>query len=487
MTRVVRGVLAVGAVIAFAAFLALPTAQAQDATDDAATAARPESFGGAARASALDVALLTPDLLPLPGLFEFGLVEGRGTYESSSQEGRTSLLYPGNGAISGASLLCGTFVGPAIPPEGAALFGPVLDVCGQYEYPLTVYVDSLHPDGTTAGALQLGRSGDPLALDAVGASAHAGADGTVTRSQVSDLRLLGIPVIGALTPLLKVAGLVPLDDSLVAVDALTARTEQKLVGGRLSVTADTTIGGLRLLGGLVQIGSITSVSTLLTGGPGAPEVHSSFEVGGVTVAGIPAQITDDGLVVGDPSTSTGPIIQMVARAVSSALESLGFRLETLGVAQGESNGIPFAEAQGLLVEFTTPLTGLPAVPGPLGDIDLNGDYGVRLQLGSSGVRGFADTFVDDAGEDGGVVDDGFSTDGSTGGGTFDGLPPLTTTPDGSPTAGPDEAAAGPLRPISDRFADRMGLLYLSFTLGALALCLTPRLTLPARLPGAARI
>jgi hypothetical protein len=40
------------------------------------------------------------------------------------------------------------------------------------------------------------------------------------------------------------------------------------------------------------------------------------------------------------------------------------------------------------------------------------------------------------------------------------------------------------RSISNDWGDRLGLLYLSFTLGVLALCLTPKLTLPARLPGA---
>jgi len=38
--------------------------------------------------------------------------------------------------------------------------------------------------------------------------------------------------------------------------------------------------------------------------------------------------------------------------------------------------------------------------------------------------------------------------------------------------------------LADLFADRMAFLYLSFTLTALALCLAPKLTLPARFPGA---
>ncbi|MDQ2650035.1 MAG: hypothetical protein M3Z03_10835, partial [Actinomycetota bacterium] len=69
-----------------------------------------------------------------------------------------------------------------------------------------------------------------------------------------------------------------------------------------------------------------------------------------------------------------------------------------------------------------------------------------------------------------------------GGGTFPELGGSSSPVAGEPpSAGPDPAAA---RSVADVWGDRVGLLYLSFTLGALALCLTPRLTLPARLPGA---
>ena len=50
----------------------------------------------------------------------------------------------------------------------------------------------------------------------------------------------------------------------------------------------------------------------------------------------------------------------------------------------------------------------------------------------------------------------------------------------------DEQAASPTQRavgfVDDLFSDRLRLLYLAFTLAALALCLAPRLTLPARLP-----
>jgi hypothetical protein len=463
------------------AFLLLPTARAQDAEE---VGVRPEAFAGAAFASAVDLAVVTPALVPVPGLFDLSIVEGRGTYESSNQEGRASLFFPGNGVISGPSLLCGTFLGPSIPPEGAALFGPILDACGQYRYPLAVYVDELVPDASTDGQLALGAASDPVSFRAVGASAHAGDDGTWTRAQVSDVQALGVPVLGSLAPLVQLLGLDPLDGSLLTIDGVTARTDQKIVGGRLSVVADTKVTGLRLLGGLVRIGSISSRSSVLTAAPGGePEVSSELEVSGVTVAGVPAQITEKGLVVADPGTATGPIVQTLASAAAEALQDVGFRVQSLEVEQGEEGGIPFALAQGLLIEFTTPLADLPPIPGPLGDIDVNGAYGVRLQLGTSGARGFADSFDDETSGSTDTGGDGFVSPPFDDGGTA--FPDLGSP--GAPSGGstpPSSPGPGVQRSISDSWGDRLELLYLSFTLGALALCLTPRLTLPARFPGA---
>jgi hypothetical protein len=472
--------------------LTLPGARAQSASDgstdgastDDTAVARPETFAGAASAQALNVALLTPPLIPVEGLFDVAVVEGRGTFESSNQEGRASLLYPGSGILTGPGLLCGTFLGPQIPPEGAPLFGPILEACGQYKYPLTVIVDSLHPDGSTDGALALGSAADPVSLRAVGASAHAASDSTVTRAQATDFKVLGLPALGSLSPLLKLLGIDPLDGSLVSVDGMTARTDQAIVGGRLSVRADTKVNGLRLLGGLVRIGAVTSTSTLLTGGTAKDELSSTLEVGGVTVAGQPAQITEDGLVLA--GSSTGPLVQQLGRAANDALQAMGFRIKAADVTKGDDHGVPLANNGGLLIEFTTPLAGLPALPGPIGDLDLNGAYGVRVQVATSGVRGFASSFDDgtqatDGGSDDSgsafVPSDGFTTDG------FGDLP--TANP---PAVAPSGTTA-PVRPlhhtpISDRLADRMLFIYLSFTLGALALCLTPRLTLPARFPGA---
>lgn len=487
----VRGVLLAAAAASLAAFALAPQAGAQDEP----AAVLPDSFGGAASAQALGASVLTPALVPVEGLFDLGFVEGRGTYERSNQEGRASLVFPGNGGISGPSLLCGTFLGPSIPPEGEVLFGPILATCAQYEYPLAVYVDSLSPDGATDGGLQLGEAADPISLGAVGAQAHAGIDATTTNAEVSDLSILGLPAIGGLGPVLELAGLPTPDTSLAGAESMVATTDQRIVGSTLVVDARATVGGLRLLGGLVRIGSIDSHSHIEASSGQDPVITTDLEVSGVEVAGMPAQITEDGLVVPQSGASSGPILQQVVSQVASALQSTGLKITTLAEEEGESNGIPFAGVGGLLIEYSTPLAGLPPIPGPLGDVDVNGAYGVRLQVGTTGVRGFADAFDDappvtsapstpSGGGGGSAIPSsggGGSGGGGGGGGSSTPAAPSASMPT---TSAATPAAAEPAGFLDDLFADRLGFLYLSFTLTALALCLAPRLSLPARLPAA---
>lgn len=483
---VLRRAALAGAAASLAVGLLGPGADAQEDTG----LDLPDGFAGAASSRALSLGVITPALVPVNDLFEFAAGEGRGTYEPANQEARSSLFFPGNGLVMGPGLLCGTFFGPNIPPEGDPIFGPIVDTCNGYRYPLAVYADSLNPAGQTEGALVLGERSDPVSLEAAGARARAALDATVTDAEVNDLRVAGAPALGSLEGVLRLAGQEPTDANLVAVDSLTSRTDQRIVDGALVAESEATVSGLRLLGGLVRIGSIVSRSQLTSLPGAAPEVQATVEASGVEVAGAPAQLTDDGLVLGDPAAPSGPVAQQLASQVAAVLQESGFRIEVLPVEQGEVDGIPFASAGGVLVEFSTPLSGLPPLPGPTGDVDVNGAYGVRLQLGTTGVRGFADSFddADPAPVGGSVVrPPGGSAVGGTGG--FRTAPP--PAPGAGPGAAPDGAAVlepspevGRTSALSDLFADRMAFLYLSFTLTALALCLAPKLTLPARFPGA---
>lgn len=447
---------------------------AQEDGDD--TAPRPEVFRGAASALALSVQVDRDALLPINDLFKFIAVEGTSAYESSTQSARSSVFFPGNGAILGPNLACGTF-GAAFPPE----FKPILDLCLQYKYPLTVYADELNPDGQTTGALQLGLPTDPVSGNAVRATAHAAPDGAKTDAAIDDLRVLGLPVFG---PVLPVVPGLTVDTSLVKVDAATARTDQRIVGGGLVVDASTTVSGVQLVGGLVRIGSIRSESHVTDDAAGKRTASSDLEISGVTVAGIPSQITEDGLVVGSPSGGLGPIVQQIQTQVNELLRALGLKVTVLAAEEDpDAEGGAVASAGGVLIELAQTVGGLPNVPGPLGDIDPNGTYVGSIQLGQSGARGAAFAIDPDAPvpTDGGVTDLG----GDVGTGGDFAVPPLPEpSPSGPTVENPGPVDTGGGRSIADLFEDRLGLVYLALALAALGLAIAPRFALPARLPGA---
>ena len=442
--------------------------------EDDGGAPRPEVFRGSASALAVSVQVDRDALLPINDLFKFTVVEGTSAYESSNQSARSSLFFPGNGLIIGPNLLCGTF-GGAFPPE----FKPVLDLCLQYRYPLTVFADELTPDGQTAGSLQLGTATDPVSGNAIRATAHAAPDGARTDSAVQDLRVLGLPAIGPVIPI--VPGLT-LDTSIVKVDSATARTDQRIVDGSLVIDASSTISGVQLVGGLVRIGSIRSESHVTDDAKGKRTATSDLEVSGVTVAGIPSQITEDGLVIGSPSGGLGPIVQQLQSQLNELLRALGLKVTLIGAtADPEAEGGAVASADGLLIELSQTVTGLPTVPGPLGEIDPNGTFVGSVLLGQSAARGAAFAIDPDAPvpSDEGSTDVGF--DATTGGDvSFPDLP--EASPEGPTVERPSPTGPATPRSIGDIFDDRLGLLYLALAFTALGLCITPRFALPARLP-----
>ena len=442
-------------------------------------AGAPEVWRGAATAGVASVNVNRDALLPVEGVFRFVALDGDSVYETDLQTARASLLYPGEGALQGPNLACGTF-GGQFPPE----FKPVLDACLSYRYPLTVRADASTADAATDGAVTLGKPTDPVSADAVGASAHADVTASRTSSQVADLRVLGLPGV-SLTSVLPIEEL-RTDPTVLRVEDATSRTDQKIADGALVVTSQSKLSGVSLVGGLVRIGSVVSTSTATDDGHGKRTAVADVEVSGVTVGGIPAQITDDGLVVGSPA-GAGPIKQQVQQAANQLLATLGVRISLLNNVETKDDGTGLARAQapGLLVEVTTRADGIPPVPGPLGDIDLSGEYVGTIQLGASGASAGAVNFEDEVFAP--AVDPSFTAPVDAGFVPDDaGIVPTEPTPTVAPPA-PTPAPAAPsqqlLRRVVDTFGGRMGLLYLAFGLSVLGACVMPALTLPSRLPG----
>ncbi|MEY2469941.1 MAG: hypothetical protein QOF21_2639 [Actinomycetota bacterium] len=459
--------------LVLAAFV--PSADAED------TIPPPEVFSGNASAQAISVELNRDALLPVPELFKFIALDGASAYSSSNRQARASLLFPGNGLILGPSLACGTF-GGQFPPE----FKPILDQCLQYNYPLTVFADDFRPDGATAGALTVGRAGDTISGNFTGARAHAGEDMTTTDAAVQDLQLLGLPPFGPVAVPIPIPGFA-FDTSLATVDSATSRTDQRIVNGSLVTVAKTTMSGVHLVGGLIDIGALTSVSKITDDGRGTRTADATLVTSGVTVAGQPARFTNKGLELG-PSKQGVPVSLDQANTL---LNALGVKVTTLPTVESvNQKGAAVASVGGVLIEFARDVQGLPTAPGipqtPVGELDPNGLYTGSIQLGATGVLGQAASFgldsLDDTGDAIGGIDLGYSPDDF--GGSFDDGSLIPSTALGSSTSkGTGASRPSLVRNVVDDFGDRIGLVYLAIVFAVLGLCIAPRLAIPARLPG----
>lgn len=456
---------------------------------------RPEVFTGEASSLVASVQLDREGLLPVPELFRFILIEGDGTYSGPFQEARASLFFPGNGVQQGPSLACGTFGG-----QFPDFFKPLLDACLAFRYPLTVYGDALNPTDSSEGANGIGREGDPVSAGSASAVVVATVEETRTDAEMSEVEVLGLPAFGQVDLGLPIPGAPEVDPTIFTMGSATATTDQRIEpDGSLVVESRSEISDLRVVGGLLQIESIITTATITDDGRGTKSQDATVDVSGVTFAGVPAEITDEGLVVGSPGGS-GPLTDALTPAINQLIEGFGLEVRTIGAEHGVGpDGIPFARSEGIIVEMATDVNALPIIPGPIGDLDLNGTYVGTMQFGSSGAKGLA-TFIDpisfepgpSVGGDG-LIDTGGGTvaigapSSPTGGGGVTPALPATPVPDSpSVPTGQIDPSLGPeaFTPLFDElFADRLRLLYLSLLMGALLITLAPRLSLPARLPG----
>jgi hypothetical protein len=115
----------------------------------------------------------------------------------------------------------------------------------------------------------------------------------------------------------------------------------------------------------------------------------------------------------------------------------------------------------------TGVVGSAANYGVEGDV-LGGDTGFETGLGFDDVSGSGDASFGDAGS--------FS-DGGLGGGQALGIP------NNGRGTGTTAATPSLVRSLGNNFGGRLGFLYLALMFSVLALCITPRLVVPARLPG----
>ncbi|MEY2465130.1 MAG: hypothetical protein QOH64_3268 [Acidimicrobiaceae bacterium] len=481
--RLVGRTCLIGAAVALLAGVAPWHATAQTSTGGS----HPQIFSTASEAMAVDY---VPDqqggLTPIQDTFHSQFVAGASTMSSSNgPSARAALVDPGNGVTKGPATACGQ-LGPltAAFPE----LGPIVQACTNSTWPFLADADGFNTDPSTAGAVAFGTPNGPLYGQGGAAHAHVGDDGTSsTDSIMNSLRIAplpggdatGLPLPGGIALPGQTPGAPAADTSIFSVGSITAKTTNTFDGSNTVVShAEAVLSGVRLLGGLVTIESITSIADSRFTNGADPVGQSSTTVQGAKVLGQPATIDDKGLTVGDGSGSGNP--SALNDAATQAFKDSGLTIKLIGATQGvDDRGFMTAASQGVAVGYQRAVD-----TGGSG----SGTYFVRYNLATVSTRAFDRDLTRPSKSTSSPISKPSitpvsptpgTTSGFTGGKVVAPLPPQATG------ASPEVAAPADTSPSGFAGLDpaRIKFLYLSFTLATLGVCLVPRLALPARLPG----
>ena len=166
--------------------------------------------------------------------------------------------------------------------------------------------------------------------------------------------------------------------AIVEVRSMTSSTSQHFSGSLLVSDAKTELSGVSLLGGMIDIASIRTVSHGSTDGAGAHTHTDNVTVSGVTVAGVPATIGSGGVSVSGQGSGSA-LLDSLNAALQQALAAAGAQVTLVGATAKPPQplgGCHADQADGVFVHTTANAQSLPLA----GDI-YNGDY----TLGSSCV------------------------------------------------------------------------------------------------------
>jgi hypothetical protein len=274
------------------------------------------------------------------------------------------------------------------------------------------------------------------------------------------------------------------------------------------VTATSILKNISLLGGTVQIASITTTSTHQTDGVAAPVHHDQVTISGVTVAGQPATIDQNGVSVAGAGQGK-PALDALNSALQQLLSASGAVVRIVSPSgPAQANGAPTGlysqefgtgcmsgEADGVQVYLPIDARSLPY---PAGSV-----YFANLTLGSScadataGAERISDLSISDSGSGGsGSGFAGGATSGGSGGGsTSFSNPSGGSSPSSGFTAGGSTGSSPSTSGSTHRqsvgavpalfgipLRNRLAFLYLSFTLAFAGLALGFAQFAPARLP-----
>jgi hypothetical protein len=339
--------------IAAAAILAALVVAGPVLADTSTPATLPAVFAGVAEESALFEHFdSTPSVAPVsqPVYASFG--EGTSDYSPETLTATASPYNPGAAVTGLGGLLC---------TAGAP-------TCNTPPFPLLATANQQNPDANVTFTPEVG-AGGPLAIGTMSGSAHVNAEtGVSTTSSVGDIGesqgssstrftslaqelsvLLGHPVAAA-------------NSSLLHIGSLSGTTSQSFNGNTLTVTATAKDSDISLLGGILDIGSISATSTTVVDG-GKVHTHTDdATASGVTVAGVPASIDQEGISIQGTGLG-GTVLSAANAALQQALSAAGMTLHFLGHTSGEAVLDPQlctdGEADGLQLHVQADLTAIP--------------------------------------------------------------------------------------------------------------------------------
>lgn len=447
----------------------------------------PPSFLGGAFATPVQIALNTQPFA-LPELIRMDVAHGTTTYQPGNPYARAASLYPG---VSGVR---GLYLGWSQVWSGICNGGFPCDKFGfPPAYPFPPYpfsVEAPTPEGKAdARQTELAQtvSSGPVTFTVNDVRAHADEMGVSTTAVISNFDFLN-PSGSSAAPL--GASGQKADTALVHVTKLTATTQQSFDDRNvLVVTAAAKLSDVSLFAGTVRIASIETSSRSRADGRGLLDNAPKVTIQGVTVNGVPAELSSQGLMVNGQPIDQGNV-HALGTGVKKLFGADGASVRLVDATQDSRSGRAQADAVGVLVHFVVDGTGLPNGTALIGDLVLGqaqtGSY-VNLSGGGSTT----------------TVDTGFqfpTVEGTTTRNTFAALAPQassgeagftqaafspqagTATPGPRPTGTGRRTVAGrngglqefPLELLSGVAADRMRLLYGAWTLAALGLALGSR-------------
>ncbi|HLI55128.1 MAG TPA: choice-of-anchor P family protein [Acidimicrobiales bacterium] len=125
-------------------------------------------------------------------------------------------------------------------------------------------------------------------------------------------------------------------------------------------TSSSALAGVKLLGGLIDIGSITSTAKASSDGSDPPTGSAATHISGVTVLGQPASIGSDGLTLPDFASSLGPVVgPIVQNAISQTISGLGLTVTEFPSTVGADGEAYDATSGGVSIRIVPPSSAAP--------------------------------------------------------------------------------------------------------------------------------